>query len=411
MSLFQQPEWRPEVEVLLSCARTRMDSDSAQRLTHALRKQIDWGFLLGESVRHGIAPLLFRNLSRTSGGAIPEATLTQLRTAAGSIACRNLSLTGELLTLLKLFAAVGIRALPIKGPVLGLAAYGDLSLRPFTDLDVLMPRQDIHKAKDVLRERGYEPALQLSSAEERVYVQAHHDYKFCRPSDRAVVEIQWGITQWSFAFSFDFDEIWQRRKNAAIAGAAVPTLSTEDLLLALCVHGAKHRWERLKWICDIAELIACRRDSIAWNVLIARARTLGGERMVLLGLFLAHDLLGASLPVQVLEAIQRDSQIESLAERVNEELFKKRLESDELRDERPFFYWTVRERLEDKLAIARRYFPEYLFRMIVPNDRDRAFLRLPAFLSGGYYLVRPIRLLKYYWSGARPISGGNKPQA
>jgi hypothetical protein len=411
MSLFRKPAGRPEVEVLLACARTRMDSDAALRVTDALRNEIDWDFLVDKAVRHGMVPLLFRNLSRVGEALIPEATLKQLGSAVGVIARRNLSSTGELLVLLRLFGELGIRALPLKGPVLGMVAYGDLSLRPFNDLDILMPREDIFKAKEVLLQRGYEPKIRLSPTAERAYLKTNHDYKFTRAHDAAVVEIQWGITQWSFAFPIDFDEIWQRRQQMVLARAVVHAILADDLLLALCVHGAKHRWERLKWICDIAELVASSWDIIAWDYLRARARALGGERMLLLGLFLAHDLLETSLPVEVQKAIKRDSQIQFLAGRISARLFERTLESDELRDERPFFYWRVRERLDDKLAIARRYFPEYFLRMLVPNDRDRAFIQLPAFLSVGYYLVRPIRLIKSYWSEPRLMSGGNKPQA
>jgi hypothetical protein len=412
MSVVEQPETRPEVEVLLACARTRMDSDATQRVRHAIRNQVDWDFLICEALHHGMMPLLFRNLSRTSRGLVPETILTQLGSAASSIACRNLSLTGELLKLLRLFTEASIRALPLKGPVLGLAAYGDLSLRCFGDLDILVAREEILKAKELLVRRGYEPALQLNSDEERIYVQTHHDYKFTRGNNEAVVEIQWGITQWSFAFPLEFDQIWQRREQTVLAGAAVLTISSEDLLLALCVHGAKHRWERLKWICDIAELVGVDRDRICWNRLTARARALGGERMLLLGLFLAHDLLDASLPSEVLKSLERDSQIKSLSARISETLFGRRLDSDELGDERPFFYWRVRERLEDKLAIARRYFPEYFLRMLVPNAKDRAFIQLPAFLSVGYYLVRPIRLLKdCYFQSKKSLHSIHKPQA
>lgn len=406
------PKRRPETEVLLSCARTRMDSDATERLKAALKNEIDWSFVVDEAARHGIVPLLFRNLSRIVQGVVPGERLKQIGRAAGAIAYRNLLLTGELLILLRLFGQHGVRALPLKGPVLGILAYGDLSLRSFSDLDILMPQGDILKAKDILLQREYQPALQLSSSEERTYVQTHHDYQFHRARDAAIVEIQWALTQWSFAFPMDFDEIWERREQIPLAGATVPTIGTEDLLLALCVHGAKHRWERLKWICDIAQLLGVAQDSIAWGRLQVSARARGGERMLLLGLFLAHDLLDARLPVEVRQAIHRDSQVKFLAGSVSQGLLERNSKSDDLSDERPFFYCRVRERLGDKLAIAIRYFPEYLHRMLVPNDRDRAFFQLPAFLSAGYYLLRPVRLIKDYCSESRARFGtGGTPDS
>ena len=48
----------------------------------------------------------------------------------------------------------------------------------------------------------------------------------------------------------------ERLEEVATAGTTFRTLPADVLLVALCVHGAKHVWERLGWIVDVAELIA-----------------------------------------------------------------------------------------------------------------------------------------------------------
>ncbi len=78
-------------------------------------------------------------------------------------------------------------------------------------------------------------------------------------------------------------------------GQVVKSFSTDDLLFSLCVHGSRHIWERLSWICDVAELI--KRQQLNWPALMDRAIKTDCERMFYLGLFLAERLLGASLPV------------------------------------------------------------------------------------------------------------------
>ena len=103
-----------------------------------------------EALYHGTIPLLFWNLSRLAPDDVPKTTLNQLKASSNAIACWNLSLTGELLKLLNLFRERGIRALPLKGPALAAAAYGNLSLRQFCDLDILVPKEDMLKAKEVL---------------------------------------------------------------------------------------------------------------------------------------------------------------------------------------------------------------------------------------------------------------------
>ena len=208
------------------------------------------------------------------------------------------------------------------------------------------------------------------------------------------MDLQWGITQWYFAFPFDFDELWEHRETCSLAGSSVFNLPSETLLLLLCVHGTKHEWERLSWICDLAELVKTDGESINWPRLVEQARARGGERMLQLGLFLAQDLLGAPMPKIVADRILKYSLIEGLADKVSGRIFRPPSCTNRwLRNYRPLFFWEVRERLRDKLIIAWRYFPDYFFMMVTPNEKDRAILQLPRFLSMGYYLVRPVRLV------------------
>jgi hypothetical protein len=395
------PNRRPEAELLLSCARTRMKPATAQRLRQALKETIDWNYLIREAFYHGTIPLLFWNLSRLVPDDVPKTTLDQLKASSNAIACWNLFLTGELLELLNLFREGGIRALPLKGPVLAASAYGNLSLRQFCDLDILVSKEDMLKAKEVLISQGYHPDLKLTAGEEEAYLKSHHDYKFLKSEDSVVVEIQWGITQWFLAFPLDFDDLWKRRQKMSLAGAEVASLAPDDLLLILSVHGTKHQWSQLKWVCDIAEFVRTYSDKIDWKCLLARARMKGGERMVLLGLSLAQDLLGAECPKEIRERLNENQNVKYLVRQVSGKLFSGGVGSQRLRDETPFFYWRSRERWQDKLAILRNYLPGYFFRIVIPNRRDQEFWQLPRFLWGLYYTLRPIRLIYNHWSRHR----------
>jgi hypothetical protein len=164
-------------------------------------------------------------------------------------------------------------------------------------------------------------------------------------------------------------------------------LAPEDLLLALCAHGAKHFWARLGWICDVSELIGAQND-IVWPRVLTRARMLGSERMLLLGLFLARDLLGAQPPEAVFHEAQSDARVRSLAAQVKAWL---PLEEDPPTGALPSmrFHLAVRERLHDRI----RYCLEGGLR---PSYADWQFLPLPDPLFSLYYLIRPIRIM---WQG------------
>ena len=140
--------------------------------------------------------------------------------------------------------------------------------------------------------------------------------------------------------------LWERLETVSLADTPVRTLAPEDLLLILCVHGAKHYWSRLGWICDIAALLHIPRR-LKWELILAQARRLGGIRMLLLGILLAHELLGTPLPEAIQPQLQADPVLPRLAVQVRARLFS---DADHLLSaiDQPSFYLGLRERLRDR---------------------------------------------------------------
>jgi hypothetical protein len=108
--------------------------------------------------------------------------------------------------------------------------------------------------------------------------------------------------------------LFERRALVRFDGHDVPALSIEDELLLICIHGAKHFWERLMWIADVAALVS--RQSIDWDRAMSAAREVQAERMLRVGLLLAANVTGARLPSKVLEELLRDAPAARIAEQV-----------------------------------------------------------------------------------------------
>ncbi len=341
--------------------------------------------------------LIYWQLKATCAEAVPKDILNRLQDRFRQTNKRNLLLASELRRILKLFEAEGIPVMPFKGPVLAVAVYGNLALRQFDDLDMLIRRQDALRAKDLLISQRYRPQYKLNHAQEASYMQTECEFSFLHENGIFQVEIHWDFLPRYFSIQFDTEGIWERVERAALGGLEVPTLAPEDLLLFLCVHGSKHYWERLSWICDVAELIRAHPD-LRWEAVMEQARISGGERMLLVGLSLANDLLGTMLPAYVLGRMQADSVVKSLSVRV-----RGRLQRDIQREPNTWerkllftniriFHLRVRERPLDRIR--------YFFRMaLTPTVQETiAFpLPLPRFLYPLYYLLRPVRFIEKHW--------------
>jgi hypothetical protein len=161
---------------------------------------------------------------------------------------------------------------------------------------------------------------------------------------------------------------------------AVDTLAPDVLLPSLCEHGSKHLWERLTWICDVAELVQ-RDQDLDWERIGVEARRSDGHRTVALGLRLAEDLLGVPVP-EPMRAHARDPVVGGLAGHVRATLFRDRRQ-------RPGFLEQARFHL--RLRERRRHRLRYCWMAattLTVADWDRP---LPRGLS---FLYVPMRLLR-----------------
>lgn len=374
----------PEVELLLCCARTELDHDRLASVKNLTKEDLNWAYLLQLARQNGIMPLLYWHLSRICPNSVPPATLQALRDHFRKNSQRNLLFTAELLAILRLFDENGVPAIPYKGPVLAVSVYGNVALRQFCDLDILVPKLHALKARDLLTSRGYQAVFRLSGWQEASFLDSRCEFHQVRPEGQIAAEVHWHIVPRHFVNHLAVQELWQRAVPVRFMGTTVLSFSPEDLLLILCVHGTNHGWTRLEWICGIAELVRSNAN-IEWRRVIQRAQVVRAQRMLYLGLFLATDLLGLELPREVTDQISADVKIKSLASSVRAWLFDQP-------DEPPNvfallgFQLKTRERVTDRIR--------YVFRLATTQtSADWQFLELSSFLRVFYYLLRPLRLV------------------
>jgi hypothetical protein len=385
--VFETPS---EIDILLSCARPQITPERTATIREVLRNGIDWEYLFRIARRHGLMPLLYYQLNTICPESVPGALFNRLKTHFhANLAC-NLFLTAELLKLLSLFENHGTPAVPFKGPVLASSVYGNLSLREFSDLDILIHKKDLKRAKDLLLSHGYLPIYQLSNAQEAAFAGLGCQFHFWHKKTGINLEMFWEFGPKGLSFPINLHHLWNRLEKVSFSGKEILAFSPEDLLHILCFHGHKHGWEELRWVCDVANLIRSHRE-MDWNWVIEEAHTLGSERILFLGLYLAKNLLDIDLPDYVWQKVQSDTKIKSLTWMVYKDLFSERngllgfLENS-------LFHLRSIKTSRDRVLYC-------YFLMIPPRFGDFMFLKLPSSLFFLYYLIRPFRLLGKYSVG------------
>jgi hypothetical protein len=376
----------PETGLLLTCARVELPEANSRHLRALLELPLDWDRVVGLAARHGLLPLLALHLLALAPGAVPPAVRERLRSHRQAVALHNLGLAGELVRLLRLLDERGVPALPFKGPALAQFAYGNVGLREFGDLDVLLRPGDVPRARSLLAAEGYRPQYALTPAQEAAYLRYLGQLPLEKPP-RTVVELHASLAPRAFAFDLDLARMWPRRGVVALSGQPVAAPGAEDLLLILCMHGAKHLWKNLGWICDVAELLRVR-PHVDWDAVRREARRLGCGCLLRLGAYLAEGVLDAPLPPDVSWEAGGDAAVRALARRVVPHLFGD-VEWTPGGLESVAFHLRLRERPRDAVRYC-------LSLLVTPTLADWQAVSLPPPLAFLYHGVRPVRLLGKY---------------
>src|SRR6202521_4867583 len=290
--------YKNEWSALLECASPAHDR---QQLAGLLRSA-DWARLLVLAEAHGVAGHLTACLRSLDEDLVPAEIRQALVDRQRAQNFFTLRLTAELFRILDRFTSEGIGALVVKGPVLAVQAYGDPAMRAYGDLDLLVRHRDIRRATELMMAAGYEAAVPLSAIDAG---KIPGQYLFSQPQLKLLVELHNDLTLRYFPRRLPLEDFFARQIRVPLDAHEAPALSVVDELVLICVHGAKHFWERLMWIADVAALVS-RQVNLDWERAASSAKEVGAERMLHTGLQLAATLLKLRLPDHVLEKVKSD---------------------------------------------------------------------------------------------------------
>ena len=353
---------------------------------------------------HGVQGLLYAHLARDRPAGMPDRVVHSLQQEARAIQLTNLQMMQELILLAQAFDDAGIPLLTVKGPILAQRDYGNLALRRFGDVDVLVRPADYPAALDLLHALGYAPRDAIEREEARTSRDAGLGRAFVHPDRRVTVELHDRLLNRSLSFRLSADRFWRAAVRRRLGPTHVYELSPAHRLLYLCAHGTKHHWSRLLWVMDVAQVVR-RHADLDWDALLGEARRIGSLRVLLLGLRLTQKWLDTDLPEAVTAAVAADPMIDRLVDEIETVWFGTDKGIYREADWQTFWF-TVRTR--QRLRDNRSTILHYLRLAVTPTENDRAFAG-PTVPNLLLYLVRPVRLLAD-GLGLRSRSDARRPE-
>ena len=378
-----------DLQLLIACCQTiRSGEDIAFIQKHIVT--VDQQRLTSLAIRHGVLPLVYKTLKSLNAerSMINAEILSELKAQYQKIVQQNVLMSAELIRIMNLLKENSIEAFAFKGPTLSQMAYGDITLRQYTDLDILLDEDDAFKAGKLMSENGHKAILPLAILRNKTCLNTAKDFSFISTPIGVHTELHWRLFEKKYNISLLSCTVDKKCQTIKINNREIETLQTGLLLVYLCLHGAKHAFERIEWICDIDRLI--RSSDVNWEEAVSIANQSHSKRSFYLGLSLAQHLFHTTLPSDITQGIDSDD-IKTLHIMTEKQMSEKDNDrSDFKRNKDTFFY---QAKLFDQKSDMLRFYLSTFFKI---STTDCQTFTLPENLKFLYIILRPIRLIGTY---------------
>ena len=379
----------PDTQLLLLCCRYHAETTSTQELASYISKnKIHWHKLIPLTLHHHILPIVYQSLKKatraSSDNLIPSDTMRDIRNLYMRIVAQNVHLTESLHQIISLLRKENIQVLAIKGPVLASQAFGSISLRLFSDLDLIIPEKNLLQAIDILEASGFQaerPSIQTSR---KAYLKTQQDWLLASSDKKIILDIKPSVISHTISRPGLTKKLFLISKTVSNADIrSIPAPNNEIMLMLVCMHGTHETWTKLSQVMDVCGLV--QSENVDWPRLLQTAQQWGQSRALLIGLSICSELIGIVLPKEIRQRIDKDTKIKKLAHETTVELLSsthnfKPHSKDKWRMERQ-----TRDSFRDKIRCALR-------QTLTPTTLDIEWIKVPQKLFFIYPLIRIARL-------------------
>jgi len=286
-----------ENEILILLARDRLEQEHKKHLSDLFNENIDWQYLQSQLERHKLHALF---LAHVTTGAIPQPpseVMHTIESTANSMISKTNLLDADCIQLVEMLNANSIDYAVLKGPILAHSVYANPKKRIYSDIDILVKREDCEVIGKILRNIGYiqgkviagnkiKPASRKELRWCQLYI--HHLFPFVRLEDEKSLEVEVHTDLFDHnhksgkaLYILDLSakgKFWKTIHSINVRKHKILTPSWEYFLLHLCLHTyndeitigkvAYGKSGVLRAYSDIRDFLCSKRNEISWSTFV-----------------------------------------------------------------------------------------------------------------------------------------------
>lgn len=373
-----------EFQLVVACSWRSNNIEQQNILVESLAAaNLDWENVARLVILHGTIGTFCSVMSGLGWANVPLTIKERFKSLRFQQAAQSLKQAVELGRICNKLLEAGVSVLPLKGVTLSHQLYGDSTVRACGDIDLLVKQEDVERSELFLNKIGYQKGLKFHGfgEKQRQYIiKSFHHHEYLNLDSSSHLELHWRSFLWS---DTQMTALWTDSVESEWMNNQIRQLSTVDNMLFLADHGARHGWQSLKWLSDLA-MIRQNSSVEMMSLVYARASSFGLQRVMLHTELLLNRLYGLTLSSQASMLLQFDRTIKPLTESTTTRLIATSQSSEQPERINAFRQVALLKQLRPAASIWG------LIKQVVILPTDFVEFPLPNYLFWLYIPLRPI---------------------
>lgn len=203
---------------------------------------------------------------------------------------KNSLLMSDGKAIIQKLVAAGIDVILFKGAALTLLYYKNPALRHMGDLDVLIRKDQLKRAEEILLENAWK--YRYTPEQKTTYVHSYDYVNLCNHG----FDLHWYSLYETPTEGID-DGIWKRARSFDWDGIKIKIMSPEDLILTSMINGFRNflfitvpnSSHEINWIYDVSQIIKSE-EKIGWEIVCEEANNRGLTETLFYAMNILRDL-------------------------------------------------------------------------------------------------------------------------